>query len=214
MRIDLYQDGPNGPQFLLNISPATADTGEFDWIAADSGVGYGTHGLRIEITLVGVPNVFDRSTEDFTVPENTNTFYVNDAGTFGDMYTTAVGSNRNDGRIPAEPMPYPNNILRIYTLAPTDTLYVDTGVYPLLAPIVLSGIPGIGDDRAFTFTGPSNGLAAVLTFANPLTVAPVITLNDADFMTIDYLTLERRPGRHAGRERQRQPQRRLPHLHA
>ena len=190
VRIDLYQDGPNGPQFLLNITPSTADTGEYDWIAADSGIGYGTHGLRIEISLVGMPNVFDRSTEDFTVPENTNTFYVNDAGTFGDQYTTAPGSNRNDGRIASEPVPYPNNILRTYTLGPTDTLYVDTGTYALLTPIVLSAITGIGDDSAFTWTGPTNGLPATLAFANPLTVAPVVTLDDAGFMTIEDMTLQ------------------------
>ena len=41
-------------------------------------------------------------------------------------------------------MPYPNNILRTYTLGPTDTLYVDTGNYPLLSPLVVSGITGIG----------------------------------------------------------------------
>ena len=116
VKIDLYQDTPNGPQFLLNITPATADNGEYDWIAANSGIDYGTHGLRIEISLVGSPSVFDRSTEDFTVPENTTTFYVNDGNTFGDTYTAAPGNNRFDGRTPAEPKPYPNNILRTYSL--------------------------------------------------------------------------------------------------
>ena len=144
VRIDLYQDGPNGPQFLLNITPSTPDTGEYDWIAANSGIAYGTYGLRIEISLVGSSNVFDRSTEDFTVPENTTTFYVNDSSTFGDMYTTAPGSNRNDGRIPSQPVPYPNNILRTYAIGPTDTLYIDTGNYAILSPIVLSGITGNG----------------------------------------------------------------------
>src|SRR5208283_695238 len=38
LRIDLYQDGPNGPQFLLNITPSTPDTGEYLWTAANSGI--------------------------------------------------------------------------------------------------------------------------------------------------------------------------------
>ena len=42
---------------------------------------------------------------------------------------------------PREPMPYPNNVLRTYTLAPTDTLYVDTGNYPLLSPHCPVGHP-------------------------------------------------------------------------
>src|SRR5262249_20386470 len=49
----------------------------------------------------------------------------------------------------------------------------------------------VGDDRAFTLTGPTDpARAAVLHFANPLTVAPVLELNDADFMTVAHLTLQ------------------------
>lgn len=134
VRIDLYQDGPNGPQFLMNITPSTPDTGVYQWIAADSGINFGTHGLRIQISLVGSPSVFARSTEDFTVPENSTTFYVNDAGTFGDIYTSAPGSNRNDGTNPSEPVPYVNNLLHIFTLGPGDTVDVDAGNYALVAP--------------------------------------------------------------------------------
>ena len=101
VRIDLYQDTPNGPQFLLNITPATPDVGQYDWIPADSGINYGTYGLRIMISLVGSPNVFDRSTETSTVPENGNTFYVNDATVNPGDLTTAPGSNRNDGMLPS-----------------------------------------------------------------------------------------------------------------
>jgi hypothetical protein len=191
VRIDLYQDTPTGPQFLLNIAPSAPDTGQYSWIAASSGVNYGTYGLRIQISIVGSPSVFDRSTEAFTVPENNNTFYVNDSSTTGDQYTTAIGNVRNDGKLPSAPKPYPNNILRIYSLGPTQTLYVDTGDYPLLAPIVLSGIVGIGDDRGFTFTGPTvQGASVTFEHANSLTVAPLIELNDAPFTTLEYLTLQ------------------------
>ena len=46
MRIDVYQDGPSGPQFLTNITTSTADTGSYTWIPQDSGLTYGTFGLR------------------------------------------------------------------------------------------------------------------------------------------------------------------------
>lgn len=101
VQIDLYQDGPNGPQFLTTITSSTPDTGEYTWTASTSGINFGTYNLRIQISLVGDPAVFDRSTETFTVPENTTTFYVNDSSTVGDQYTTAPGSNRNDGRLPS-----------------------------------------------------------------------------------------------------------------
>ncbi len=191
VRIDLYQDSPNGPQFLLNITPSTPDTGTYTWIAINSGVAYGTYGLRIEISLVGDPNVFDRGTEDFTVPENTNTFYVNGSTILSAQYTTAPGSNRNDGKIPSQPIPYPNNILNIYTLGPTQTLYVDAGTYPLLSPITVADIPGIGSDSAFTIAGPTDpGSVAAFSFANSLLDPPLITLDNADFMNIQDLTLQ------------------------
>ncbi len=192
IRIDLYQDGPNGPAFLANITPSTADTGEFSWTPSTSGIGYGTHGLHIQVSLVGQPAVFDRSTEPFAVPENTNTFYVNDASTVNDdlAFGTAVGSNRNTGKTPDAPKPYPNNILRTYKLGPGQTLYVNTGDYELLAPIVLSNTLGIGDDAGFTFIGPSDPTEQVVfQLADPLIVAPVIELNNASFMTIAHLTL-------------------------
>ena len=87
-------------------------------------------------------------------------------------------------------MPYINNVLRDYSLGPGDTLYVDTGNYAQIAPIVLSSIVGVGDDRGFTLIGPTNpGTAAVLAFANPLTVAPLIELDSAGSTTIEHLTL-------------------------
>ena len=81
LRIDLYQDGPDGPQLRANIAPATEDDGQFTWIAASSGLDYGTYGLRVQTLQRRSPGRRFRSTETFTVPENTTTFYVNDAST-------------------------------------------------------------------------------------------------------------------------------------
>ena len=191
IKIDLYQDGPNGPQFVSTIATNAPDTGEYSWIAGNSGVNFGTYGLRIQISLVGNATVMDRSTETFTVPENTNTFYVNDKSLTNDEYTTAIGSNRNTGKLPDRPKPYPNNVLRIYSIGPTQTLYVDTGDYPLLYPLLVSNVVGLGDDEGFTLTGPTNtSRVALFHHANPFTVAPILELIDADFLTVSHLTLD------------------------
>ena len=191
VRIDLYQDGPGGPQFLTNITLGAPDTGSFTWIPAENSIAYGTHGLRIEVSLVGSPNVFDRGTEPFAVPENTNTFFVNGATVSPGGLTTAPGSNRNTGKLASSPKPYPNNILRIYTVGADQTLTVDAGDYPLLAPLLISNTSGSGDDEGFTFSGPSSALTpAVLHLANPLTLAPVAEISGADFVTMAHLTLQ------------------------
>ena len=64
-----------------------------------------------------------------------------------------------------------SRILRIsspYSLGPTDTLFVDTGVYALFGPVLISGTVGIGDDQGFVMTGPAGGTSsAVLMTAVP-----------------------------------------------
>ena len=106
------------------------------------------------------------------------------------MYASAAGSNRNTGRLATAPKPYPNNVLRIYTLGPTQTLFVDTGDYPALYPTVFSPLPGRGDDEGFVLTGPTNvARVASLHHANPLTRAPVVELFDADFVTLSHMTI-------------------------
>ncbi len=190
VRIDLYQDGPNGPRFLLNIASAAPDSGEYTWLAVNSGLDFGTYGLRIRVALVGNETISDRSTEPFTIPENTTTFYVNDGSTANDEYVSAAGSNRHTGRLPDRPKPYPNNILRIYAVGPTHTLFVDNGNYPALYPTVISPVADVGDDAGFVFTGPTDASrVARLSPANPLRPSPVLELHDADFTTLRHFEL-------------------------
>jgi uncharacterized repeat protein (TIGR01451 family) len=191
VRIDLYQDGPSGTQFLKNITPSTPDTGSYTWIPANTGIDYGTHGLRIQVTLLSDPNVFDRSTEPFAVPENTNSFFVNGASVTAGGLTTAAGSNRNTGKIASSPKPYPNIVLRIYTLGANQTLSIDSGTYTLLDPLVISATSGVGDDQGFTLTGPGSGQPpAVLSLLNPSTSAAVVEVTGANFVTLEHLAMQ------------------------
>ena len=125
------------------------------------------------------------------VPENTSTFYVNDGSTQGDEFTTAGGSNRNSGKLPAHQAlseQYPANV----RIGPTQTLYIDSGSYDLVSPLVISNTPGLGDDEGFTLTGPLNANhTATFDHANPIfTSAPIVELSDADFVTLARVSLE------------------------
>ncbi|MEQ1826762.1 MAG: right-handed parallel beta-helix repeat-containing protein, partial [Pirellula sp.] len=188
VRIDLYQDTVNGPQFVTNISTGTLDDGEFTWIAAGNGIAAGTYGLRIQIAFSNNLTVLDRSTETFTVPEVNDTFFVNDNSTVGDAFVSSIGSNRNTGKIASAPKPYPNNVLRIYELGANQTLTIDRGTYGLLYPLVIGNAQGVGNDEGFTLRGTLAGTTQ-LVHANSLTVAPILELNDADLMTIQDLSL-------------------------
>ena len=58
---------------------------------------------------------------------NATTFYVNDNSTKGDIYTTAVGNDSNDGTSPDKPK---LTILSTYTIAKEDdVIIVDIGNY-------------------------------------------------------------------------------------
>jgi len=122
------------------------DTGTYSWIPS-SPLTFGTYGLRIQASLVSNPSILDRSTETFTIPENGHSFYVNDASQTGDVYTSAIGSNRNTGKLPGKPKPLLTSLLRAYNLGGADTVNVDTGNYYHFDPVIISGNPAVGGDQ-------------------------------------------------------------------
>ncbi len=194
VRIDLLQDGAHGPQLVTTITASTPDDGEFIWIPGNAGVNFDTSGLRIQVSYVGDPSIMDRSQESFTVPDNTTTFFVDDASNANDEYTPgAIGSNRNTGKRADAPKPHPVNLLRAYDLPPGAVVSIDTGVYPLFDAIRLSGTTdlGLGTEEGFTLRGPTDP-------AKDVTISwiypdgqpqALVELNDADFMTISNLEL-------------------------
>ena len=56
-------------------------------------------------------------------------YYVNDSSTNGNVYTTAVGNDGNNGLTPATPKLSLTNLLSSVGLLPGDTVYLDTGIY-------------------------------------------------------------------------------------
>ena len=194
VRIDLLQEGADGPQFVTTIAASTPDDGEFIWIPANSGVNFDTPGLRIQVSYVGDPSIMDRGQESFTVPDNSTTYFVDDASNTNDEYTpSAIGSNRNTGKRADAPKPHPVNLLRAYDLPPGAVVSIDTGSYPAFDAIRLSGTTdlGLGTEEGFTLRGPTDP-------AKDVTISwiypdgqpqALVELNDADFMTISNLEL-------------------------
>nr|WP_161501480.1 right-handed parallel beta-helix repeat-containing protein [Rhodopirellula sp. SM50] len=190
VRIDLLQDNVDGPTHLLTLTESTVDDGVFAWSPEAANIDAGTHGLRIQVSLVDSPIVFDRSSEGFSVPENTTTYYVNDNSSLGDEYTSAAGDNRNTGRTPDAPKPNPANVMRTYALRPGQTLFNDTGDYLLQTPVEIAGGVSQGNDEGFSWVGPLAETAdATFDFVNPTRLDSLIQLNDADFVTISGLDL-------------------------
>ncbi|MEZ5299659.1 MAG: NosD domain-containing protein [Verrucomicrobiales bacterium] len=193
IRIDLYQDSADGPAFLLNIG-TVPDTGAFSWTPFDdSGIGYGTYGLRIVLSLDDVPATYDVASESFNVPESGSNYYVNIGGDsdLGDNeYTAAAGSNRHTGKDPSAPKPNPVNLLRAYELGGGDTLSIDPGTYILIDEISLSGsqVTLLGSDQGFTMQGAQNAVSELVGASGGFAVN-LINLIDADLMTITDLTL-------------------------
>ena len=70
----MYQDSPEGPALVATLEEEYPDVGEYLWLpsthpATQSLLDFGTHGLRIQISLSEDAHILDRSTEPFSLPE-------------------------------------------------------------------------------------------------------------------------------------------------
>jgi Right handed beta helix region/Periplasmic copper-binding protein (NosD) len=69
------------------------------------------------------------SEQDFVIHNTNLTYYVNDASTNNDVYTSAPGSSSNTGVHPASPVLSLSEILTRYDVEPGDQILIDTGDY-------------------------------------------------------------------------------------
>jgi len=152
----LTQNLGEGATVKIDYSPDAGDT----WANVASGVP-ATQGLysawdttkhkNSAISLWRVVHEQDTSNADtndyvFAV-RNGNAplaYYVNDTNTSGDVYCTAPGSSDNYGSSPSDPLDSLDTVLSIHEVQPRDTVYLDTGSYPLEKRIeLLRGESGI-----------------------------------------------------------------------
>ena len=190
VRIDLYQDSPAGPALLLNITPSTSDNGEFIWTPQNSALKFGTAGLRIQVSHVSNNLTLDRSTENFTIPEDGQNYFIADAANTNDEYTpNATGNNRATGKLPTAPKPLLTALLRVYDFGANDKVMIDTGQYDHFKSVVISGNTILNDDEGVFITGPVD-------LSRVARIDPIgwksgflFDLNDADFVTLTHLTI-------------------------
>lgn len=83
-------------------------------------------------------------------------YYVNDANTNGDVYTSAVGVDApGRGTTPADPLLSLAYLLNIYDLNGGDTVYVDTGIYSNQTTTIAASQSG-GAGNPMTIQGSTN----------------------------------------------------------
>ena len=108
------------------------------------------------IVLESDTNVFDEVDSIFAVRNVPLAFYVNDADTFGDVYTDAIGSDAQDGLTTNTPMETLQNVLDTYDLEGGDVVKVDTGTYNLSDEIDLIWSRSGEADASLLIRGSTN----------------------------------------------------------
>jgi len=113
-------------------------------------------------------------------------YYVNDASTASDTYTSAIGNDSNSGLTPGAPKLTITNLLATYSLLPGDTFYIDTGTYN--SQFITLTNSGAGTNRIIIMGSTNLSIGGSIIdrksgSANPL------TLLSANNITISHLTL-------------------------
>ncbi len=197
--IDLIQVGVGK---IADIATVSASAGMTTWTPGNFVAGNNTNRYRIRIATLSGPAEDDESREPFAIPvfnpADANTFYVNDGSTANNLYTSAVGNNRNTGLTSSTPKVVIRPLVLSYPMGPGDTVRVDTGDYVHAVNLNLSSTPLAFDPRMNTvsdtlITGPIGiivpGLVARIDRANPNLGSAAIDMIDSPNMTVNDLTI-------------------------
>jgi hypothetical protein len=145
-------------------------------------------------------NVYDTTDSLFALRNDPLSFYVNNASTNGDVYTTAAGSPLNLGVTPNAPADSVQDVLDTWDLEPGDTVYIDTGDYTIGADISitrydawsdftnLTGLASGLDTNSVTLTGSTNAQGGG-TVINRFGGGNVILVDTAPGVRLQHMTL-------------------------
>ncbi len=163
-RVILQYSSDAGTNWVTIVAGLPAMSGEYVWNTATAA---NSLDALWRVMLEGDPGVVDQSDSIFNVRNDVRNFYVNDASTNGNVFTTVPGSDLNDGRTPATPKATLINLLATYDTEANDTIYVDTGVYTSTVAYVYWSRGGSTNGN-LTIRGSTNFIAggAVLRQAN------------------------------------------------
>ncbi|MBN1674683.1 MAG: right-handed parallel beta-helix repeat-containing protein [Kiritimatiellae bacterium] len=109
----------------------------------------------------------DTSDAPFAISaDGPKTYYVNDASTTNDVYTTAAGDDGNDGLGASSPKATLQSVLDTYSLRGGDVVKIDTGTYTLTGSIIITTNDAGSTGNPVTFLGNTNSPATVLDRGN------------------------------------------------
>lgn len=154
VRLEFSAD--DGASWSNIAASVPASLGEYEWVTTnyeDTALG--------RLRIVGLqPGVFPHTTErPFALRNAPLSFYVNNAETNDLVYTVAPGSATNTGVSPMAPKASIQDVLDTYDLEPGDTIFVDTGVYPLSSTVFVNQFNAGTAAQRVTIQGSTNELA-------------------------------------------------------
>ena len=139
--------------------------------------------------------ICNQDEEIIAVMENTirieqpSFYYVNDASTVNDVYTTAAGDDTNDGLTPETPKAPVQAIIDTYILEPGDVVYIDTGEYILSENIVIDSEDSGDADYMVTFHGSTHPDGTVINRNDTSSGSYGFYLNNSDYVTLENLKI-------------------------
>ncbi len=162
-RVRVEYSADSGASWMLVVSNLPARAGSYTW---DTRSFPSSMQAYWRIASEDNTNIFDQTDNPFALRNTAMNFYVNDALTNGDVYTTAPGHQNNTGLTPASPLDLVQSVLDRYDLEPGDTIWVDTMDALLANGIVISRFdawdnptnltPLIAGQKTLTIRGSTN----------------------------------------------------------
>ena len=173
---------------FATLATNVANTGRYTW-SIDPAKFAASQTYTLRIRSAANTSLSDVSDAVFRVEPRVTRYYVNDGSRTGDEYTTAIGSDANDGRSADRPMASLAALLRAYDLDAGDVVYIDTGVYGLSRNVVIGAEDGgTGASGQVRFQGPTgSGHAAVLDRGNTASGTAGFELSGADWVSLANL---------------------------
>lgn len=131
------------------------------------------------------------SARPFAVRNGPFSFYVNDASTNGDVYTTATGSSSNTGLASSSPKASLQQVLDAYDLEGGDTVYLDTGSYSSTVDVVVGQLDAGDGVTRVVIQGSTNEAAGGTLFSG-------FGIRGDDTRGVEFRNLRIRPGTEEG----------------
>ena len=127
-RVTLQYSANNGATWTTIVTGVSIGAGSYIW---NSTAVTSSLTARWRVFVEADTGAVDQVDQPFSVRNQVFNFYVNDTSTVGDVYTVAPGLSAYDGMTPATPKPSLSELVTNYDLEGGDTVFVDTGSYPL-----------------------------------------------------------------------------------